>query len=91
MWVLCEYSSNINGRRVQIHANNLWWGSGGKTLLDPYFSYWRAKPFEMFRTSEKYLTTTGIRTPILSDRSLVIKLIKLPRFADQRKSNLTFN
>jgi hypothetical protein len=89
--VVCVYSSNKNGRLVHIHANNLWWDSGGKTLLDPYFSCWRAKPFEMFRTSEIYLATTGIRSPILSDRSLVIILIKLPRFADQRKSNLTFN
>ena len=42
----------------------------------------------MFRTSEKYLTTTGIRSPILSERSFDIIMIKLPRIAKQQKSNL---
>jgi len=53
--VLREYGSNINGRRVTIHAKKVRSYSGGKPPLNPYFNWWRAEPFEMFIISEKYL------------------------------------
>ena len=69
-WQLREYSSNIICRRATIHAKKARRGSGGKFPLYPYFIWWTAEPFKMFRTSEKYLASTGIRNPKLSDRIL---------------------
>jgi hypothetical protein len=85
------YSSNINGIRVTIQAKKACRGSGGKSPLYRYCSWWTAEPFEMFRTSKKYFATTGIQTPNLSDRILVITSNEMPRTADQQKSNQTFN
>ena len=45
----------------------------------------------MFRISETYLATTGIRNPNLSDCSLVIIPTQLPRIADQQNLNQTCN
>jgi hypothetical protein len=90
-WTLREYSSNINGIRVTIQAKKACRGSGGKSPLYHYCSWWTAEPFEMFITSKKYFAATGIQTPSLSDRILVITPNEVPRTAGQQKSNQTFN
>jgi hypothetical protein len=58
-WVLREYSSNINGIPVTVHAKKACRGSEGKSPLYLYCSWWRAELFEMFRRSEKYFASTG--------------------------------
>jgi hypothetical protein len=90
-WVLREYSSHIYGSRGTIHTWKAGTGSGGTSPLYPDFSWWPAEQFKMFRTSEKYFATTRIRSLNLSDRSLVIILIKQLRIADQQISKQTFN